>query len=162
MSRTGPKKFVEKICSHTSIGISSRQPTPATPRVVHEAVRRPHGGLDLPAGRGDRLWIIEVETDADQTWVIASGSGEGPKSLKTLVGCPHGGQHGPAGAVEVRGRGQTKTAGRAGDDDAAVVSHYPHRPPLADDDTCGRPLDWPLSQPDQMPAEYGPVWPFCS
>src|SRR5262245_18821513 len=29
--RTGPKKLVEKTCSHTSIGSSSRQPTAATP-----------------------------------------------------------------------------------------------------------------------------------
>ncbi len=165
VSRTGPKKFVEKICSHTPIGISSRQPTPAIPALCTRPSGDPTASwMALPAATIE-FGIVEVErAHRSGEGRPCAAAGDRPEAFESLLGRPHGGHHRPAGMVEVCGGGQAEAAGRAGDDDAAAISHCRYRidPSSAAETTLGLPLGWPLSQPDQMPAKYGPGWPLCS
>ena len=70
VSRTGPKRLVENICSQVSMGISSMLPTPRDAGVVHDAVGRPDALDDLGRRRRDGLVVVEVEPDRDEARVV--------------------------------------------------------------------------------------------
>ena len=135
------------------------------PGVVHEAERRADGVEDHAGGSRDRVVVVEVELDADQPRVrrtprpCAARSRSSPSAGERIAATTV--QPAP---VEMRRRREAEPARRAGDDDAARLSHRrlrtARRPAGAS--TSGRPSGCALCQPLQMPGKYGPGCPAFS
>ena len=53
---------------------------------MHETVRGAHGDLYRLTGGGDRVGIVEVQSDTDQARVIYGGAGQRSQSLQSLFG----------------------------------------------------------------------------
>ena len=103
VSRTGPNRLVEKICCHTSTGISSTLPTAATPALCTRPSGEPTRSMISDRRRADRRLVVEVEPDGISRGSPSTAPASARRPERSRSGIAHRRQHRPPGAVEVRG-----------------------------------------------------------
>ncbi len=163
VSRTGPKKLVEKICSHVVIGHLLEAADAGDTGVVHEAVRRPR-----PC-RGSRAAAAAIDAGSSRSSRTPTSRGSSaaapvaPRSRSRRRRASASRRPPSTRAVEVGGGGQAEAARRPVTTTLrASAIAAPQRPPSAGGSTSGRPSGCALCHPAQIPGKYGPGWPSSS